>query len=62
MTQNSDPVSQEPAAGPPPTSDIIYPSAVPFVLVHLACFGAMASGQVSSSANKTGSRGNGEGR
>ena len=41
MTQNSDPVSQEPAAGPPPTSDIIYPSAVPFVLVHLACFGAI---------------------
>ena len=41
MTQNSDPVSQEPAAGLPPTSDIIYPSAVPFVLVHLACFGAI---------------------
>ena len=44
MTQNSDPVSQEPAAGPPPTSDIIYPSAVPFVLVHLACFGAIWTG------------------
>ena len=26
------------------TDDIMYPSAVPFVLVHLACFGAMWSG------------------
>src|ERR1700730_10548530 len=24
--------------------DIIYPSAIPFVLVHLACFGAIWSG------------------
>src|SRR5581483_1100062 len=26
------------------TGDIIYPSAVPFVLVHAACFGAISSG------------------
>ena len=28
----------------PPHDDIIYPEAVPFVLVHLACFGAIWSG------------------
>ncbi len=24
--------------------DIVYPSAIPFILVHLACFGAIWSG------------------
>ena len=27
-----------------PASDIMYPSAVPFVLVHLACFAAIWTG------------------
>ncbi len=30
--------------GPDSASDIIYPSAIPFVLVHLACFGAIWTG------------------
>ena len=39
-----DPDSPEPAADAPDTSDIIYPSAVPFVLVHFACLGAISTG------------------
>jgi stearoyl-CoA desaturase (delta-9 desaturase) len=30
--------------GPEPASDIVYPSAIPFVLVHLACFAAIWTG------------------
>ncbi len=44
MTQNQNSESQEPAPDGPPTSDIIYPSAIPFVLVHLACLGAVWTG------------------
>ena len=44
MTQNSDTVSKEPATDASPTSDIMYPSAIPFVLVHLACFAAIWTG------------------
>ena len=44
MTQTPDSDSQEPAAEAPDTSDIIYPSAVPFVLVHFACLGAIWTG------------------
>lgn len=33
-----------PSRGSDETDDIVYPSAVPFVLVHLACFGALWSG------------------
>jgi stearoyl-CoA desaturase (delta-9 desaturase) len=33
-----------PDGGPDEHSDIVYPSAVPFVLVHLACLGAIWSG------------------
>jgi stearoyl-CoA desaturase (delta-9 desaturase) len=44
MTQTPHSDSQEPAAEAPPTTDIIYPSAVPFVLVHLACLGAIWTG------------------
>ncbi len=44
MTQNPNSVSKEPAADASSTSDIIYPSAIPFVLVHLACFGAIWTG------------------
>ena len=31
-------------AGSAPADDIMYPSAIPFVLVHLACFGAIWTG------------------
>jgi stearoyl-CoA desaturase (Delta-9 desaturase) len=44
MTQKSHPIPQETAADASPTSDIVYPSAIPFVLVHLACFGAIWTG------------------
>ena len=44
MTQTPDSDSQETAADSPDTSDIIYPSAVPFVLVHFACLGAIWTG------------------
>ena len=44
MTQNHNSDSQEPAPDSPPTTDIIYPSAIPFVLVHLACLGAIWTG------------------
>jgi stearoyl-CoA desaturase (delta-9 desaturase) len=27
-----------------PADDIVYPSAVPFILVHIACIGAIWSG------------------
>ncbi|MEJ2503890.1 MAG: acyl-CoA desaturase, partial [Gemmatimonadota bacterium] len=36
-----------PKAPPPsgePHDDIIYPSTIPFILVHLACFGAIWTG------------------
>jgi stearoyl-CoA desaturase (Delta-9 desaturase) len=38
-----DQVAESPE-GPELDSDIIYPSAIPFVLVHLACFGAIFTG------------------
>jgi stearoyl-CoA desaturase (delta-9 desaturase) len=41
MTQN---LPLPPGAAAPPPSDIIYPSALPFALVHLACFGAIWTG------------------
>ena len=44
MTQNPNSDSPDSAAGASATSDIMYPSAVPFVLVHLACFGAIWTG------------------
>jgi stearoyl-CoA desaturase (delta-9 desaturase) len=44
MTQNPNSDSLDSAADASSTSDIIYPSAVPFVLVHLACFGAIWTG------------------
>ena len=40
-------MTKKPAPSPQsavPASDIMYPSAVPFVLVHLACFGAIWTG------------------
>jgi stearoyl-CoA desaturase (delta-9 desaturase) len=36
--------TRAPNSAPDDHSDIVYPSAVPFVLVHLACFGAIWSG------------------
>jgi len=36
--------TRSPNSTPDDHSDIVYPSAVPFVLVHLACFGAIWSG------------------
>jgi stearoyl-CoA desaturase (Delta-9 desaturase) len=44
MTQSPDSDSPDSAAGASATSDIMYPSAVPFVLVHLACFGVIWTG------------------
>jgi stearoyl-CoA desaturase (Delta-9 desaturase) len=44
MTQKSESVDQEAAAEASATSDIMYPSAIPFVLVHLACLGAIWTG------------------
>jgi len=44
MTQNPDSDSLDSATDASATSDIMYPSAVPFVLVHLACFGAIWTG------------------
>jgi stearoyl-CoA desaturase (Delta-9 desaturase) len=41
MTRKSNSVPEEAAADASATSDIVYPSAIPFVLVHLACFGAI---------------------
>ncbi|MBV9290501.1 MAG: acyl-CoA desaturase, partial [Hyphomicrobiales bacterium] len=40
MIKNSRPSPQEAA----PPSDIMYPSAAPFVLAHLACLGAIWAG------------------
>src|ERR1700749_1964387 len=31
-------------SGPPEHGDIVYPSAIPFLIVHLACFAAIWSG------------------
>ena len=42
MTQNIPSPTEDPDAAP--ASDIMYPSAVPFVLVHLACFAAIWTG------------------
>ena len=42
MTDQSDSLSEDSAADAP--SDIIYPSAGPFVLVHLVCFAAIWTG------------------
>ena len=44
MTQKSESVAEEAATDASPTSDIMYPSAIPFVLVHLACLGAIWTG------------------
>ena len=44
MTQKSESLAQEAATDASPTSDIMYPSAIPFVLVHLACLGAIWTG------------------
>jgi stearoyl-CoA desaturase (delta-9 desaturase) len=44
MTQNSAPSRQDPT----PESDIMYPSTVPFILVHLACLGAIWTGVTST--------------
>jgi stearoyl-CoA desaturase (Delta-9 desaturase) len=44
MTQKSESVDQEAAAEASATSDIMYPSAIPFVLAHLACLGAIWTG------------------
>ncbi len=43
MTQDSDSQLEESPDGPV-TSDIVYPSAIPFVIVHLACFAAIWTG------------------
>jgi stearoyl-CoA desaturase (delta-9 desaturase) len=43
MTQNL-PSPVEDTDASPPASDIMYPSAIPFVLVHLACLGAIWTG------------------
>ena len=43
MTQDSDSQLEELPDGPV-TSDIVYPSAIPFVIVHLACFAAIWTG------------------
>ena len=42
MTQNLPSPAEDPNA--PLESDIMYPSAIPFVLVHLACFAAIWTG------------------
>jgi stearoyl-CoA desaturase (delta-9 desaturase) len=42
MTQNLPSPAEHPDA--PPAPDIMYPSAIPFVLVHLACLGAIWTG------------------
>jgi stearoyl-CoA desaturase (Delta-9 desaturase) len=42
-------IDPKPSRGSAEMDDIIYPSAVPFVMAHLACFGALWSG-ISSSA------------
>src|SRR5215472_6951515 len=42
MTQNLPSPAEAP--DPPRESDIMYPSAIPFVLVHLACFAAIWTG------------------
>jgi stearoyl-CoA desaturase (delta-9 desaturase) len=44
MTQEPESIVQKAAAEASPTSDIMYPSAIPFVLVHLACLGAIWTG------------------
>ena len=44
MTQKSESLAQEAATDASPTSDIMYPSAIPFVLAHLACLGAIWTG------------------
>ena len=46
MTDETDPHSEASSADAP--SDIIYPSAGPFVLVHLACFAAFWTGVTTS--------------
>ena len=43
MTQNL-PSPAEDTDASPPASDIMYPSAIPFALVHLACLGAIWTG------------------
>jgi stearoyl-CoA desaturase (Delta-9 desaturase) len=43
MTQDSGSQLEQPPDGPV-TSDIVYPSAIPFVIVHLACFAAIWTG------------------
>ena len=43
MTQDRD-SKLEQSADDPVTSDIVYPSAIPFVIVHLACFAAIWTG------------------
>ena len=45
MTQNL-PSPAEDTDASPPASDIMYPSAIPFALVHLACLGAIWTGMV----------------
>jgi stearoyl-CoA desaturase (Delta-9 desaturase) len=44
MTQKSKSVTEEAPTDASRSSDIVYPSAIPFVLVHLACFGAIWTG------------------
>ena len=43
MTQHPDSNLEQSPDGPV-TSDIVYPSAIPFVIVHLACFAAIWTG------------------
>ena len=40
----SDPIAAQPTAPIVEHTDIVYPSAIPFVLVHLACVGALWTG------------------
>ncbi len=44
MTQTPSPLAADTETPPPPSPDIIYPSALPFALVHLACLGAIWTG------------------
>ncbi len=44
MTQDLTSNSEQSAPDGVPPSDLIYPSAIPFVLVHLACFAAIWTG------------------
>jgi stearoyl-CoA desaturase (Delta-9 desaturase) len=44
MTQTLPSLPDDAETEPPPSPDIIYPSAVPFALVHLACFAAIWTG------------------